>query len=44
MRALRWVIPKSNNEAATSVTQCVIHLLLGKLAISSRIQTQVRSL
>jgi hypothetical protein len=40
----RWVIAKSTHEAATTVTQCVIDLRLGKLAITSRTQTQVRCL
>jgi hypothetical protein len=41
MRAYRWVIAKSYDVAATAVTQCVIDLLLGKLAITVSTDTQV---
>ena len=44
MRAYRWVIAKSTHETATSVTQCVIDLRLGKQTITNRAQTQVRCL
>ena len=44
VRPYRWVIAKPYDEAATTVTQCVIDLRPGKLAILSRIQTQIRSL
>ena len=41
---VRWVIAKYTHEAATTITQCVIDLRLGKLAMTIRIQTQVRCL
>lgn len=44
MRVSGWIIAIANHVAASSISQYVIDLLLGKSAITSSIDTQIRCL